>query len=173
MVARSHHPSDTYGAVTKVFLLRGLTPYIRRIITTPTSRKSFCSTAKLDHHCDLKPNGFPDTQRVMACVSQSSRLEQRLAPERVCSCGWWRGSALPTHSLPTKHSRKHSRSFVETTAESAGAVATRQRKTSRQIGTLIWTPQEGTLADKRRALAPVFQTDGLDALNAAVQIRGA
>jgi len=167
--------SDTYWSGDEGVLLRGLTPYINGIITDPYIKKELLLDSKnLIITAISTPNGFPDTQRVMHASPNPPDWSNDLATGKGVFMRLVARFAYQHNFFTDKAFEETFRSFVETTAESVWC----SRNTTTKDIAPNWNPgfgppREGTLPTSGELWPQVFQTDGLDALNAAVQIRGA
>jgi hypothetical protein len=168
------NPSDAYWSGDEGVFLRGLTPYINGIITDPYIKKELLLISKnLITTAISTPNGFIDTQSVMHESPNPPDWSNDLATGKGVFMRLVTRFAYQHKFFGDIEFEKTFKAFVEATAESVWC--------SRDTGTTNiapnWNPGFGPPQESTPhsgGLWPqVFQTGGLDALNAAVQIRQA
>ncbi len=169
------NPSQQYWSGDEGVFLRGLISYINGVVTDPQIKQELLlNSKKLISAAITTPNGFPDVQNVMH--------ESPNPPDWSNDLATGKGVFM---RLVTRFARRYNyfadssfaetfKAFVDATAESVWCSCDKSRGTTApNWNPGFGPPPESTQPTSGGLWPQVFQTDGLDALNAAVQIRTA
>jgi hypothetical protein len=169
--------SSQYWSGDEGVFLRGLIPYINSIISDPDMKKVLLLNSKnLINAAITTPNGFPDTQSVMHESTNPPDWSNDLATGKGVFMRLVTRFACYNYFFGDNSFGETFKAFVDSTAESVWCSRVTTTDTTATTAP-NWNPgfgppQESPQPPPSGELWPqVFQTNGLDALNAAVQIR--
>jgi hypothetical protein len=165
--------SDEYWSGDEGVFLRGLTPYINGIASPQVKQELLRNSQKLITAAITAPNGFVDTENVMHESPNPPDWSNDLATGKGVFMRLVTRFAYQHNFLADKIFEDKFKQFVNATAESVWCSCEKTTSVTASNWNPPFGPPEESNPGSGGLWPQVLQTNGLDALNAAVQIRGA